>query len=164
MNESSPVFAPRIPADQMVVNPGQLFGCLKNRQASGDVLQGRLKLAKPPMRKPLPEKERKIGTGINLFTVLPPGGWLRRRGRSMRDSDLPAELVQHLVPCDLSVFVVEDPADHARVHGERQWRNRASDHSQTIKLLQPCITSLLLGADDAYKILSVVIEHGHIGP
>jgi hypothetical protein len=57
----------------MVVNPGQFFGCLKNRQASCDVLQGRLKLAKPPMRKALPEKERDIGTGINLFTVLHPG-------------------------------------------------------------------------------------------
>ena len=43
-------------------------------------------------------------------------------------------------------------------------RNGASYDSETIKLLHARITSLLLGTDDAHKIVSVVIEHRHIGP
>ena len=66
--------------------------------------------------------------------------------------------------CDFSLLVVEDPAHHACVDCEGQGRTGASHDPQTIKLLQPRITSLFFGTDDAHEIFSVVIEHGHVGP
>ena len=62
-----------------------------------------------------------------------------------------------------SVLIVEDPAHHTGVDREGQRGNSAFHQSEAIEFLQPSITSLLLRADDADKIFSIIIQHGHIG-
>jgi len=142
----------------------QFFHGLRKREVPGDRFESSLELREPqPGSLSLMKKEGLSSRSLDFSKMTE-----RDRSPSRQDSvgnlDRLAELIDDLVPCDLPLVVVKDPAHHSRVDGEVQRRHGASHQAQAIKLFDPCVASLFLGADDGDEVLAVIIEHGDIGP